>query len=87
MPGEWNDTHKALLSCGAIVLFYIINLMGLKMSSLAQNILMIIKITMILVLLAALFFPDKYAQHTVVQAANQSINTMDWIKSLGISLV
>ncbi|MBA4196758.1 MAG: serine/threonine protein kinase [Chitinophaga sp.] len=87
IPGEWNDTHKALLSCGAIVLFYIINLMGLKMSSLAQNILMIIKITMILVLIAALFFPDKYAQHTVVQAANQSINTMDWIKSLGISLV
>jgi APA family basic amino acid/polyamine antiporter len=87
IPGEWNDTHKALLSCGAIVLFYIINLMGLKMSSLAQNILMIIKITMIIVLIAALFFPDKYVHNTAVQLSNQSISAINWIKSLGISLV
>jgi len=61
--------------------------MGLKMSSLAQNILMIIKITMIIVLIAALFFPDKYAQDTAVQLNNNAATAMDWIKSLGISLV
>ncbi|MBN8836601.1 MAG: APC family permease [Sphingobacteriia bacterium] len=86
-PGEWNDTHKALLSCAAIVVFYVINLMGLKMSSLAQNILMIIKITMILVLIAALFFPDKYAHETTAQMVDHASSSMDWIKSLGISLV
>lgn len=87
IPGHWNDTHKALLSCAAIVVFYVINLMGLKMSSLAQNILMVIKITMILVLIAALFFPGKYAHETTVQVVDHASSSMDWIKSLGISLV
>lgn len=84
-PGEWNDIHKALLSCVAIIIFYIINLRGLKMSSRAQNILMLIKIGMILVLIAALFFPGHYAGQTPV--TDDTFTTMDWIKSLGISLI
>src|SRR3954469_24460825 len=39
-----SDIHKALLSCIAIIIFYGINLMGLKMSSRTQNVLMLIKI-------------------------------------------
>ncbi len=89
-PGEWNDMHKALVSCGAILLFYIINLRGLKISSTAQNILMVIKIAMILVLIAALFFPDKYA--TVIQEPSTiqpaaPFSYFDWVKSLGVSLI
>jgi basic amino acid/polyamine antiporter, APA family len=84
-PGEWNDIHKALLSCVAIIIFYGINLRGLKMSSIAQNILMLIKIAMILVLIAALFFPQHYATQEAV--TNTSFSTTDWIKSLGISLI
>ncbi len=92
IPGEWNDIHKALLSSIAIIIFYFINLRGLKMSSRAQNILMLIKITMILVLIAALFFPQEYATQLTNQPSDsfrdsQSTGTMDWIKSLGISLV
>lgn len=87
-PGEYTDIHKALVSCGAIILFYLINLRGLKMSSTAQNILMIIKILMIVGLIAALFFPGKYAE---VSAENTAISTsfhlLDWIKSLGVSLI
>lgn len=87
-PGEWTDIHKALLSCVAILIFYVINLQGLKMSSRAQNILMIIKITMLLVLIAALLFPDQYAVQTTLQEpAASSFSTMDWIKSLGVSLI
>lgn len=85
-PGEWTDIHKALLSCVAIIIFYGINLRGLRISSRTQNILMLIKITMLLVLIAALFFPQHYAESTV-QASNSSFSTMDWIKSLGISLI
>lgn len=87
IPGEWNDIHKALLSCVAIIIFYGINLRGLKMSSRAQNILMLIKITMLLVLIAALFFPQHYAPQLTGLPINQSTGTMDWIKNLGISLV
>src|SRR6266540_6734595 len=38
-PGAWTDIDKALVSTGAIIIFYLINLRGLKMSSRAQNIL------------------------------------------------
>jgi len=85
-PGEWTDIHKALVSCVAIAVFYFINLRGLKLSSMAQNILMIIKIGMILVLIAALFFPDKYAVQETTTAVT-TFSTMDWIKSLGVSLI
>lgn len=89
-PGNFTDIDKALVSCGAIILFYIINLRGLKMSSTAQNILMVIKISMIVVLITALFFPDKYA-HETVSAAQQQVSDAAtipaWIKSLGVSLI
>jgi len=85
-PGEWTDVDKAVLSSIAIIIFYFINLRGLKVSSLAQNILMLIKIAMILVLIVALFFPQHYVDNT---AAHQVVSSgkMNWIRSFGISLV
>jgi APA family basic amino acid/polyamine antiporter len=81
-----SDIHKALLSCIAIIIFYCINLMGLRMSSRTQNVLMLIKITMILVLISALFFiGDTSLSHAEV--VNTSTPSMGWIQSLGISLI
>lgn len=80
-----SDTDKALLSCGAIIVFYGINLLGLRMSSRAQNILMIIKISMILLLIGALAVGSSAAPHAAIpQAAAPS---MSWIQSLGVSLI
>ncbi len=82
----WTDIDKALISCVAIIVFYGINLMGLKMSSKAQNVLMLIKITMIIVIIAALFFP--YETSVVVVAGVQTTApTMGWLQSLGVSLI
>ena len=89
-PGNWTDIDKALVSCAAIILFYIINLRGLKVSSGVQNILMVIKITMILVLIAALFFPEEYARAApslVQEQTGTSANFSGWVQSLGISLI
>lgn len=88
-PGiGWTDIDKALISCAAIIIFYLINLMGLRMSSRAQNILMLIKISMIVVLILALFFPHENLLPTVTAAATSSAApTMSWIQSLGISLI
>lgn len=86
-PGNWTDIDKALLSCAAIGLFYFINLQGLRMSSRAQNILMTIKIGMILVIIAALFFPNTYANAPIAATQPVTFSTMDWIKSLGVSLI
>ncbi len=89
-PGNWSDIDKALVSTVSIIIFYIINLMGLRMSSRTQNILMLIKITMVVVLIAALFFPQHYADSATSLSniqITQSSNSLDWIKSLGVSLI
>ena len=89
-PGNWTDNDKALVSSAAILVFYLINLKGLKTSSTAQNILMMIKITMVIVLISALFFPDKYAVNDAAKAVavpGEAFTWIDWVKSLGISLI
>ena len=89
-PGTWTDIDKALISSAAIIFFYLINLRGLKMSSMAQNILMVIKIAMILVLIACLFFPQHYAAVNTSltdTAVTGNSNFSAWIKSFGISLI
>jgi APA family basic amino acid/polyamine antiporter len=80
----WTDVDKALVSCVAIVIFYLINLAGLKMSSRVQNVLMLIKISMIVVLILALFFPH---QPQAVTANIAPASSMSWIQSLGVSLI
>lgn len=52
-----SDLVKSLIAMSAIMVFYFVNLAGLRMSSQTQNILMLIKILMVLVLISALFFP------------------------------
>ncbi|MEI6584783.1 MAG: APC family permease [Sediminibacterium sp.] len=84
---HFTDTDKALISCVAIFSFYLINLMGLRMSSKAQNFLMLIKIGMIVVLIAALFFPIHALPETVSVVVASSTPQISWIQSLGISLI
>ncbi len=89
-PGNWTDIDKAIVSSVAIIIFYLINLKGLKTSSTTQNILMMIKITMVVVLISALFFPDKYAVNDAakaVAAPEHASTWLDWGKSLGLSLI
>ncbi len=80
------DIHKALLSCVAIIVFYGINLMGLRMSSRAQNILMMVKIGMIVLLISALFFGQNTAMPDA-SAVAATTPSMSWIQSLGVSLI
>src|SRR5688572_27189635 len=77
---------KSLIAMSAIILFYGVNLMGLKMSSRTQNILMIIKIGLVVLLISSLFFPANYA--------SQTLNTIipdpawsDYVNSFGIALI
>ncbi|MCA6499720.1 MAG: APC family permease [Sediminibacterium sp.] len=91
IPGvAWTDMHKALISCAAILFFYLVNLRGLTISSRAQNILMIIKIGMIAVLILALFLPHPPANAALVVENNLVGGESDWlmwVKSLGTSLI
>jgi basic amino acid/polyamine antiporter, APA family len=77
---------KALIAMSAIVLFYGVNLMGLRISSQTQNILMIIKIGLILLLISSLFFPANYASQTIASIIPDP-TWNDYIKSFGIALI
>lgn len=77
---------QIVISIIAILLFYGINLLGLKMSARTQNILMILKISMILLLITPLFF----STHPGIPAATLNHANpllIDYLKAFGIALV
>ncbi|MEO8762808.1 MAG: APC family permease [Ginsengibacter sp.] len=80
------DLVKAIIAVVAIILFYGINLMGLRMSSRTQNILMVIKVGMLLLLVAALFFPHLYAQDSAI-IKPVSHNWENYVLSFGAALI
>lgn len=84
--GHTEDFTKALVAMIAILLFYGVNLMGLRMSSRTQNVLMVIKISMLLVIIAALCFPSLYNTNPlpVESSANAGFTAM--LLSFGVAL-
>ncbi len=81
------DFIKALIAMVAVALFYGINLAGLRMSSKTQNVLMVIKIGMIVVLILALFFPSNYSNTASYVSPSTSFSWQDYIKSFGLALI
>lgn len=77
---------KALIAMSAIIIFYGVNLMGLRMSSQTQNVLMIIKIGLVVLLISSLFFPANYASQTL-KSIFPDPTWSDYIKSFGIALI
>lgn len=84
-PESANPTTRAFVAMIPIILFYGVNLLGLRMSSTAQNILMIIKIGMLVLLIGSIFFIS--GDSGPVQAATSEFSTMDYIKSFGVALI
>ncbi len=70
----------------SIVAFYGVNLLGLKMSARTQNVLTIIKISMILLLIAPLFFIE---EGTTVMPVGRVVNStlIEYVKAFGVGLV
>lgn len=77
-------THS-LIAMIPIILFYGVNLLGLRMSSTAQNILMIIKIGMLVLLISSIFFVTGGDNSAVAPAKDFGWN--DYIRSFGIALI
>jgi len=80
------QTIHISIAIAAIVIFYGINLLGLKMSAKTQNVLAIVKIILILLLIAPLFFAGnsdgQQIHHAIV---NPTLR--EYIKAFGIGLV
>src|SRR6185369_5291555 len=79
------DTIRATIAIIAIILFYGVNLMGLHLSSKTQNVLMIIKISMLVIVISSLFFPHLYnAVPAVTETRNFSAGAL--LFSFGVAL-
>ncbi|MCW3111914.1 MAG: serine/threonine protein kinase [Segetibacter sp.] len=86
-----NASEVQLIQIGiaifSIAVFYGVNLLGLKMSAKTQNVLTIIKISMILLLMAPLFFVTPSAAFIPTTLQNVSPAFTEYIKAFGIGLV
>src|SRR5580704_8465993 len=76
---------KSLIAMSAIIAFYGVNMMGLRISSKVLNVLMMIKIGMLVIIIAALFFPKLYHEQTHVYSVS---NASFWaiVLSFGVAL-
>ena len=71
----------------SILIFYGVNLAGLKLSAKTQNVLMVIKILMLVMLVAALFFPNAYTENNVPLSQPINAGWKQVLTSFGLSLV
>jgi basic amino acid/polyamine antiporter, APA family len=81
------QTLQIVIAIVAIIIFYVVNLAGLKMSARTQNVLTIIKITLILLLITPLFFADGNTATQSVNTITTSPTLSEYIKAFGIGLV
>jgi basic amino acid/polyamine antiporter, APA family len=81
------QTIQIIIAIVAIIIFYGVNLLGLKMSAKTQNVLTVIKIILILLLITPLFFADAQATNPIINTSTISPTFMEYIKAFGIGLV
>ena len=88
-PEMQTDFYRLVVAAVTILIFYSINLMGLKASSKVQNILTVIKITLVLTLICAIFFGGQTQSITPVFKTVSGSKPVwsDYGKALGICLI
>ena len=81
------ELFKQLVTTGAVTFFYLINLLGLRMSSRVQNILTIFKILLVLLLLTSVFGHHPVPDHSHVPHPKGGEMTTGWLKALAFGLI
>jgi APA family basic amino acid/polyamine antiporter len=85
---QTND-HRILIGLVSIIIFYTINLLGLRTSSRTQNVLTIIKLLMVVTLICAVFFGGKTPQLPSIFSTDSGLPATwsDYGKALGLCLI
>ena len=78
---------QIIIAITAIVIFYGINLLGLKMSARTQNVLTVIKIALVILLISPLFFASGSASHIIASSSHASPVFAEYLKAFGVGLV
>lgn len=76
-----------IIAITAIIIFYGVNLAGLKMSAKTQNVLTVIKIILILLLITPLFFADNQSTSQLINQPTITPGLKEYIKAFGVGLV
>jgi APA family basic amino acid/polyamine antiporter len=84
---RYMQTFRIIIAILSILVFYAINLMGLKLSARAQNILTLIKITLILLLVSPIFFVDATPAQSIAAEIQQHPTLLEFLKSFGTALI
>ena len=80
------QTREIAIALVSILIFYGVNLLGLIMSARTQNVLMVIKISLVVLLITPLFFSD--ASPGILHQAKQiSAGWMTYLKGFGTGLI
>jgi len=79
------QTIQIVIALSAIIIFYGVNLMGLKMSAKTQNVLTIIKIILILLLITPVFFATPAGLPQAATVVSASLK--EYVTAFGIGLV
>ena len=81
------ELFRLLITAGAVTCFYVVNLLGLRMSSRVQNILTIFKILLIVLLLTALFGQHPLLVHRQAVMAPGESASGGWLKALAFGMI
>jgi APA family basic amino acid/polyamine antiporter len=88
MPNAANAQQvQIIIAISSILIFYAVNLAGLKMSARTQNVLTIIKIGLVLLLILPIFFYTGSDEINVVSKTISSPVLREYIKAFGLGLV
>jgi len=86
--GPAPELFKQAVTIGAVAVFYIVNLLGIKMSSRVQNALILIKISLIALLLLSVFGTHPVIVPGAATAAPPAPSSISgFLKALGIGLI
>lgn len=87
-PAANTESVHLIIACGEILLFLGLNLLGLKTSATTQSILTVFKLTVVLVLISAIFFPEEPQKIVaVVPSIPVDHSWLDYLKSFGLCLI
>jgi APA family basic amino acid/polyamine antiporter len=84
--GPAPEAFRQGVTIAGVAFFYVINLLGLRMSSRVQNVLTCIKLLLILLLLASVFGSHPLQAH-MTRAVSPANENLGFLKALGFALV
>lgn len=85
--GEVTPAWSQLMAICCIILFFLINLAGLRLSARTQNILMVIKIIMLMLVMSSLFVPSIHHKNNVPLLEPMVGSWQEILRSFGLCLV